>query len=132
MHKWVTHRLVVILISVIGTGFFLVILVGIIGAGLGVAAVVIGVRRRVRVVMAAIGLALSILGIISAVAFTEAFVSSLNSIGSSSSSGPAVPAQSVGGTEESAAVTSYTLSITGSAARGACSMRLASTDLPLT
>ncbi|MCD2190830.1 hypothetical protein [Actinomycetospora soli] len=97
------------------------ILVGIIGAGLGIAALVIGVRRHVRVVMAAVGLALSVLGIISAVAFTEAFVNSLNSIGSSSTSGPAVPAQSVGGTEESAAVTSYTLSITGSAAKSSIS-----------
>ncbi|MDL5155379.1 hypothetical protein [Actinomycetospora termitidis] len=93
------------------------ILVGIVGAGLGIAAVVIGVRRRIRLVMAAIGLALSVLGVISAIAFTEAFVNDLNNIGSSVSSGPAVPAQSVGGTEESAAVTSYTLSITGSASK---------------
>jgi hypothetical protein len=95
------------------------ILVGIIGVGLGIAALVMGISRQVRVIMAAIGLGLSIFGIIAAMAFTESFVRSLDSIGSPSASGPAVAAQSVGGNEESVAVTSYTLSITGSAAKSA-------------
>jgi hypothetical protein len=94
------------------------ILVGFVGAGLGIAALIIGLRRRVRVVMAAIALALSILGLISAFAFTQSFVNRLNNIGSSTSAAPARPAQSVGGTDSSdtpAAPPTYTFSITGSA-----------------
>lgn len=100
------------------------ILVGFVGAGLAIAALIIGLRRRVRVVMAAIALGLSVLGLISAFAFTQSFVNSLNNIGSTTSAAPAspaapaVPAQSVGGSESSdapATPPTYTLSITGSA-----------------
>ena len=94
------------------------ILVGFVGAGLAIAALIIGVRRRVRVVMSAIALALSVLGLILAFVFTQSFVNSLNHIGSSTSAAPATPAQSVGGSDSSeapAAPPVYTLSITGSA-----------------
>lgn len=97
------------------------ILVGFVGAGLAIAALIVGLRRRVRVVMAAIALALSVLGLISAFAFTQSFVNSLNNIGSTTSAAPAappVPAQSMGGRESSdapATPPTDTLSITGSA-----------------
>ncbi|MEJ2862547.1 hypothetical protein [Actinomycetospora flava] len=94
------------------------ILVGLVGIGLGLVALIIGLRRRVRVIMSAVGVALSILGLISAFAFTQSFVNSLNTIGSNGSAGPATPAQAVGGSESSeapAAPPTYTLSISGSA-----------------
>jgi hypothetical protein len=94
------------------------ILVGFVGAGLGIAAVIIGLRRRVRIVMSAIAVALSVLGLILAFVFTQSFVNSLNNIGSTTSAAPATPARSVGGSESSeapAAPPTYTLSITGSA-----------------
>lgn len=96
------------------------ILVGVVGVGLGIAGVIVGLRRRVRVVMSSIGLGLSILGIVAACAFTQSFV---NSIGSTASSSPSTPARSVGESEpsaetsntSSAAAPTYTLTITGSA-----------------
>lgn len=94
------------------------ILVGFVGVGLGIAALVVGLRRHVRVVMAAIAVALSVLGLISAFAFTQSFVNRLNNIGSTTSAAPATPAQSVGGSASSdapATPPTYTLSITGSA-----------------
>ena len=61
---------------------------------------------------------MSVLGLISAFAFTQSFVTKLNNIGSTTSSAPATPAQSVDGSESSdasATPPTYTLSITGSA-----------------
>jgi cytochrome c biogenesis protein CcdA len=69
------------------------ILVGFVGAGLGIAALIVGLRRHVRVVIAAIGLGLSILGLIASFAFTQSFVNRLNSLGSNTSAGPSTPAQ---------------------------------------
>ena len=92
------------------------ILVGFVGAGLGIAALIVGLRRRVRVVISAIALALSVLGLILAFVFTQSFVNSLNRIGSTTSAAPATPGQSVGGSDSTpAAAPTYTLSITGSA-----------------
>jgi hypothetical protein len=92
------------------------ILVGVVGIGLGIAALVIGLRHRVRVVMAAVALALSVLGVISAVGFTVAFAHSLEAARSTSSA--SAPARSLGGSADSStpvAAPTYTLSITGSA-----------------
>lgn len=95
------------------------ILVGFVGAGLGVAALIIGLRRRVKRVMASIALGLSVLGMVAAFAFTQSFVNSLNSIGSTTPAGSSAPAQAVGGgggTSSGPAVPpTYTLTVTGSA-----------------
>lgn len=53
------------------------ILVGFVGVGIGVAAVIVGRRRRVRVVMGAVGLGLSVLGLVASFAFTSAYVSAI-------------------------------------------------------
>lgn len=96
------------------------ILVGLVGTGFAVAALIIGLRRRVRIVMATIALGLSILGLIASFAFTQSFVNSLNSIGSTPPAAQSAPAQAAGGTEDTtaeapAAPPTFTLSVTGSA-----------------
>lgn len=95
------------------------ILVGLVGAGLGIAALVIGLRRGVRVVLAGVGLGLSILGLISSFWFTSQFVDSLNQIssgvsGASGTSG-AVSGSSAG--EAAPAAQKVTFSLSGTAKR---------------
>jgi hypothetical protein len=100
------------------------ILVGVVGTGLGVAALVVGLRHRVRVVMAAIALALSVLGVISAIGFTVALAHSLEAARSTSSASAAAPVPSVssdGSSSAPAAAPTYTLSITGSAKKSSVS-----------